>query len=242
MPALTNVEFKALRAALDSFTSIQKLIAPPALPDEGLLEAVHQLVQQTNKRVPRVLPPFKRFEYLDATSSFPLRRDGLRAYVATAVSMLSVAIEDEGTITAEQLLDFSYIGSLKLRAVLQRDYRELLRALNGRCWKAAVVLSGGLIEGLLIDQLLQNSQKSTSAVAAPKKNQDIPTWRFVELINVAVEVGLVSRGAEKLSHSVREYRNLVHLHKELKDELVAGEQEARIALNLVSLIDRDLRA
>lgn len=113
--------------------------------------------------------------------------------------------------------------------------------LTGKCWKAAVVLSGGLIEALLADQLLRDLAKAVAANSAPKKNQDISTWRFVELINVAVELRLVSRSAEKLSHSVREYRNLVHPHKELKDKLGADEQEAKIALQVLHLIDRDLR-
>ena len=85
------------------------------------------------------------------------------------------------------------------------------------------------------------AQKVKSATSAPKKNPDVLTWRFVELINVAVEIGIVSKGAEKLSHSVREYRNLVHIHKELSDGIRADEQEARIALNVLNLIDRDLR-
>jgi hypothetical protein len=98
-----------------------------------------------------------------------------------------------------------------------------------------------LIEALLADQLLRDVTKAASASSAPKKNQDIPTWRFIDLINVAVELGIVSKGAEKLSHSVREYRNLVHPHKELKDKPGADEQEARIALQVLHLIDRDLR-
>lgn len=241
MPALTNAKFKALRAALDGFTNIQKQLAPPAFPDEGLVETVHQLVQWTNKRAPRVLLPFNRDEYRDPFSNQPVRTSGLRAYVATAVPVLSVAIEDEGSITGEQLLDFSYVKNIKLRAVLQRDFRELLRATNGRCWKAAVVLSGALMEALLIDQL-GNTQGAALAVSAPNKNQDdIPNWRFVDLINVAVEVRIVSKSVGKLSHSVREYRNLVHLHKELKDGLIAEEHEARIALNILNLIDRDLQ-
>jgi len=235
---MTNAKFKALRSALDAFIAIQQQLSLLIFADEGLVEAVHQVVQKTNKRVSGVLPLFNRDAYISSSS---VKIQGLRAYVTTAVSFLSVAIEDEGSIAAEHLLDFTYVGSSKLRSLLQRDYRELLRALNSKCWKAAVVLSGGLIEALLMDQLHRVAQTAHTALSAPKKNPDILTWRFIDLINVAVEVGIVSKGAEKLSHSVRDYRNLVHLHKELEDALGADEHEAKIAFNVLNLIDRDLQ-
>jgi hypothetical protein len=117
----------------------------------------------------------------------------------------------------------------------------LLRTLAEKCWKSTVVLAGGIIEGLLTDRLLLDVPKASSASSAPKKNQNISTWRFVDLINVAVEIRIVGKGAEKLSHSVREYRNLVHPHKELKEGLEADKQEAKIALQVLHLVDRDLR-
>jgi hypothetical protein len=239
MSVLTNAKLKVLRGAFNALSDIQKQIALLGFGDDGIVEAIHQLVIHTTKRAPGVLPPFNRPEYTGFNEP-GVRMFGVRAYVASALSLLSVAIEDEGAITAD-LLDFAYVSDSRLRAILQRDYRELLRAITGKCWKAAVVLSGGIIEALLADQLLRDIPKATCARSAPKKNLDIPSWRFVELINVAVETGIVSKGAEKLSHSVREYRNLVHLHKELKDNLRADEHEARIALNVLQLVDRDLQ-
>jgi hypothetical protein len=64
------------------------------------------------------------------------------------------------------------------------------------------------------------SRRRPLRIPHPEK-PEVSTWRFVDLINVAVETEIVSKGAEKLSHSVREYRNLVHPQKELKDKLGA---------------------
>ncbi len=115
MPALTNAKLKALRAAFDAFNNIKKLLMPPAFLDEGLVEALDLLVQQTRKRAPGVLLPFNRGEYLRPSSIQPVQTEGVRAYVATAVSLLSVAIEDEGAIAVEHLLDFKYVADKAAR-------------------------------------------------------------------------------------------------------------------------------
>ncbi len=52
-----------------------------------------------------------------------------------------------------------------------------------------------------------------------------------DLIEVAVELRLVSLGIEKLSHPVREYRNLIHLTNESRNHLTFGREEARISLD-----------
>lgn len=73
----------------------------------------------------------------DAFSKRYVRIHGVRAYVSAALSLLSVVIEDEGSITAD-LLDFPYVLDSSLRAIQQRDYRKITsrhrrKMLEGRC-------------------------------------------------------------------------------------------------------------
>ena len=79
---MTNTKLKALRAAFNSFSEIQKQIAQLQFGNNGVIEAIHGLVQQANKTARGVLPSLTR-------------------YVATALSVLSTAIEDEGSIMYE---------------------------------------------------------------------------------------------------------------------------------------------
>ena len=60
------------------------------------------------------------------------------------------------------------------------------------------------------------------------------------LIDVSVELKLVSAGVEKLSNPVREYRNLIHPGNEIRSGLTFGAEEAKIALEILHMLHRDL--
>jgi hypothetical protein len=113
------------------------------------------------------------------------------------------------------------------------------RAYISSCWKSVLILSGGAIEAILLDLLQANQAQALAASKAPGK-PDLTRWDLADLINVAVELKLVSDGVEKLSHPVREYRNLVHPGVEVRTGLKFGEQEAKIALEVLHLLHRDL--
>jgi hypothetical protein len=135
--------------------------------------------------------------------------------------------------------EFSCISDPALRKVLERDYAEIQRAFNAQCWKSVLILSGGAIEAVLLNLLLQNQSAAQAAPKAPKGKPDISRWDLVDLINVCVEIRLVTNGVEKLSHSVRDYRNLVHPGSEIRNNLTFGAEEAKIALEVLHIVHRD---
>jgi len=85
----------------------------------------------------------------------------------------------------------------------------------------------------------QNKPAAIVSKSAPKES-DISRWGLADLINVAVELELVSVGIEKLSHSIREYRNLVHPGNELRNKLAFDSEEAKIAIEVLNILHRDL--
>lgn len=134
---------------------------------------------------------------------------------------------------------FPFINAPDLRALVERDYAEILAANAAGCWKSVIILSGGAIEAILTDLLL-NNPRALTARSAPKKKADITTWDLKELINVSIELKLVSQGVEKLSHPVRQYRNITHPGNEIRNGLTFGEPEARIAIEVLHMLHRDL--
>jgi len=164
----------------------------------------------------------------------------MRQYLGMAIGKLKAAAEEVESTPITERRDFSFVKDAKLRAVLERDYDEIQRAYIGKCWKSVIILSGGAIEAILVDLLLQVPSKAAGAKSAPAKKPDIRDWGLKSLIDVPVELGLVSASAEKLSNPVREYRNLIHPGNEIQSNLTFGGEEAKIALEVLHIVHRDL--
>jgi hypothetical protein len=138
-------------------------------------------------------------------------------------------------------LTFPRMTDPGLRTIVERDYVELLRATEAQCWKSVIIVAGGTIEGILTDVL---QARSAAALASPKRNPrsstDIGEWKLVWLIDVALDLGVVGTAISKLSDAVRQFRNLVHPTNELRNKLTFGEPEAKVALETVRILHRDL--
>lgn len=164
---------------------------------------------------------------------------------ATVRMLLQARMQESTSTPVMQLKEFPFVKDTALRTIIERDYQELQQAFIANCWKSVIVLSGGTIEAVLIDLLLQHESRAKTSGKAPKGKKDgkapnVRDWGLVYLILVSVELKLVNPGVDKLSHSIREYRNLVHPMVEIKTLLRVDAEEAKIALEVLNMILRDL--
>lgn len=200
---------------------------------------VDELSQLTNE-FPEVVPAFSRGKFhVVSTYNDSMNLVGLRTFTAMALGRLKIAIEqpEHDPVTEPKL--FSFINNTKLRAIVERDYLELLRAYIASCWKSVIILCGGTIEAILLD-LLKSDEESAKATQSAPKQTDINRWDLSQLIDVVLELKLVSPSVEKMSHPIREYRNLVHPGNELRNQLIFDEEEAKIAIEVLNILHRDL--
>jgi hypothetical protein len=163
--------------------------------------------------------------------------------LAAAVSRLKTALEAPESRPVTETREFTCVSDAALRRILERDYQEIQRAYIATCWKSVIILAGGAIEATLADLLLRHQERAVKATKAPSRpdvRADPRQWDFTTLIDVAVELELVSVGVEKLSHAVRGYRNLVHPGNEIRTKLTFGAEEARIAIEVLNMVHRDL--
>ena len=152
---------------------------------------------------------------------------------------LKVLIEEHLDTPVTEARQFAFINEANIRRIIERDYDEIQRAYISKCWKSVIILCGRTIEAILMDLLISHDTEAKQAKSAPNK-PDISRWDLSELINVAVELKLVTEGVEKLSHSIREYRNLVHPGNEIRNRLRFDAEEARISLEVLNILHRDL--
>ena len=136
---------------------------------------------------------------------------------------------------------FGFVSDPKMREICCRDYVELGEARRVRAHKSTIILSGGLLEALLSDALSREPTKAKSSYRRvyPKKKR--VSWTLECLIGVAEDMGIITPGATQLSHTLRDYRNLVHPKKEIRSGYKVQREEAEIAVNMVHIVMRDLK-
>jgi hypothetical protein len=115
---------------------------------------------------------------------------------------------------------------------------ELQLVFHSKGWKSTIILAGGVIEGILTDLLL-HCPEAAKAKCAPRKS-DITRWTLHEMLSVALELNQVQPAVGRLSHSVREYRNLIHPGMEIRENLTFGSEEAEIALQVLQILIREM--
>jgi hypothetical protein len=191
---------------------------------------------------PNLVPPFNPQEFFSHShsgrSSY-YNCSGIRSYISSVLGRLKIVIGEPKATPITEKRVFSFINDSNLRGIIERDFAEVQRAYISECWKSVIILSGGTIEAILTDLLLQNSVQTFSSSAAPNQ-KDITRWNLSDLINICVDLDLISHGVEKLSHPIREYKNLVHPGRELREKLMFDAEEARIALEVLNIVCRDL--
>lgn len=238
---MTEDELKKLRSCYHSFLELQRV-----LENTGVLYLSESAFRPIADAIyfsgcSDTLPPFNESVFKEPLS-IGYSRLGLLSYVALAVGKLRAAIDTPENTPVMEGREFPFVKSTELRKIIERDYIEIQRACITSCWKSVIILSGSAIETILLDLLLQHEPAAKTAAKAPKsKNKtDLQEWDLSDLINVSVELRLVSPGVEKLSHSVRQYRNLVHPGNEISKGLWVDAEEARIALQVVNMVHREL--
>jgi len=117
-----------------------------------------------------------------------------------------------------------------LRAVVERDYEELQRIDAALAPKAAVVISGAVLEGVLLDALVSSGKWSFEAGCQQQLN---------DMIGPAKSKGIITE--DRLSDAVRKYRALVHPGREVREAMTFDEADAKLAQSAVDVIVREVR-
>jgi hypothetical protein len=173
----------------------------------------------------------------------------LKEFFAGLVSLLD---SYGGPGSQAEARSFSWVKSKVLRQIVERDYRELTLVLHpSGAWKSAVVMAGSILEAVLYDLLTRGPSRVKRAMAAanapPKskggparnirKNTGNDRWDLADLIAVAVELKLLPSDREKtIDQVLRDYRNFVHPHKEVRADHACSEGEALAAIGALMCV------
>jgi hypothetical protein len=126
--------------------------------------------------------------------------------------------------------DFSFVRDADLRRIAERDYAELHALDVQTATKSVLIMAGSIIEGLVLDA-------TVAARAITKEKADQMTLQ--ELLTASAKAGIVRE--DRVSKAVRNYRNLIHPAREIRDKIAFGSADATLARAAVDVIIQDIR-
>ncbi len=126
------------------------------------------------------------------------------------------------------------VSDTKMQTILVNRWQECVRCVEVGAPLAATVMMGGLLEGLLLAKVNQQTDKSLvfRAASAPKDKSGTPLrvneWGLKNYMDVAHELKWISKTAKDIGEVVRDYRNYIHPQKELSHGIIISPEDARM--------------
>jgi hypothetical protein len=118
-----------------------------------------------------------------------------------------------------------WVKDESLQRIIRRDYAAAQICEEKGLFKPAIILYAGLLEALLRYKINKNEQKE-----------------FVILIEKALELKLISQTQASHMHTVRDFRNYVHIYKEVSADLeIINEGIAKLCRQLCDSIIETLK-
>jgi hypothetical protein len=101
---------------------------------------------------------------------------------------------------------------------------------------ASIMLCGSTLEGILLDIAKRDAKAFTAAKAAPRtsgKIRNLNEWKLNDLINVAYELGYVTKNVKDFGHALREFRNFIHPRAQVAAAFKPDANTAKICFQVL---------
>lgn len=243
---MTEYDTSVLRENFHALRDIKQIVEEAGgrggVIESNLVKEYERFLDAAQTDLPGLLIPLRSDEFYShaggARNQY-YKYGGILVHISRNLGKLKVRVDSQDQTPVTVSKSFHFVADNDLRHILDRDYQELQRCIVGGNWKSAIILSGGSIEAILLDLLVRNETVAKSSTRAPKEDS-LNKWGLNDLIEVAVKEELINGGVATLSHSVREYRNLIHPGVELRKGLKVEPEEAKIAMSVLDMLIREL--
>jgi len=122
--------------------------------------------------------------------------------------------------------------------ILKARILESRECLKYKCPLSSVIMSGSVLEGILLGIATKYPQKFQSAVASPKdktgKVLPLPDWKLAGFIDVAYELGVIGLDVKKFGHALRDFRNYIHPYEQYSSKFSPDIHTAKICLQVLN--------
>jgi len=179
---------------------------------------------------------------------FKLKLEGMEPKFET----ISVDFSDDGE-TTEDLKplpppNFLALGlESRVGEILKNRWDEAQRCVDAEAYLSATIIMGSMLEGLLLGICQRYPAVANKCPSAPKdaktgKIKNFSNWSLSEMIDVAHQVGWLGLDVKKFSHSLREFRNLIHPYEQMVKGMSPDSDTCGISWLVVQAAINDLAA
>lgn len=133
--------------------------------------------------------------------------------------------------------EFWFVTDTDLQKLLEKDWQEAQQVHNAGAWKSCVLLCGSILEGIIMNALSKDWPNARNEFSRRKRQSAPPLneWDLVDLVEVANRLKTFPKGTIHLSNAVREFRNLIHPGRQIREHIQVTEEQANIAINAVRM-------
>ena len=208
--------------------------------DLGVVDGAYHSILEATARLSA------RTTYAEALRVAKVALVDVRRHVATALANPAARV----ATTSESPPGFSALtADPSMQAILNRRWEEVQQCIGAGAYLAATVMMGGLLETLLLARINVTKNKAPifTAKSAPRDKATKQTllladWKLVNMVEVAHEVGWITKSAKDVSNVLREFRNYIHPHKEHTDGVEIAAEDARMFWEVCKAISRQVLA
>ncbi|MGD0868038.1 MAG: hypothetical protein ABSB88_00695 [Bryobacteraceae bacterium] len=134
----------------------------------------------------------------------------------------------------------------KMQTILGNRWQECVKCVAAGAPLSAVVMMGGMLEGLLLARVNQLKDKGPvfKATGAPKDKTGTPLklneWTLKNYLDVAHELTWITKTTKDVGEVVRDYRNYIHPQKEYSHGVSISADDARTLWEIAKSVARQV--
>lgn len=131
-------------------------------------------------------------------------------------------------------------------SIMEERWSESEKTQRAGAYLSTIILLGSILEGVLLYKIKDNMERANRATSSPKETKtkavlSFDKWTLADMINVCSECGWVSKNTKSFSDGVRDYRNFVHVWKQLENNLsMPDNNTCEISRKVVESVLEDL--
>lgn len=130
-------------------------------------------------------------------------------------------------------MTFDFVNDEQIKQMLRRDYAELEKCFDTKASKSVLILSGSILEAVLIDYFITN-------ISEPAEINKLYRESLGVLIEKANEEKIIGDNNKNFSSGIQGYRNLIHPGREVRLKERFDFDTASLSFSALKLILREI--